>query len=60
MKGFEKEVMDIAVKEGAAFCDASYMYIAMRNRLTLVTDDRELMSVARKYVNVVTTGEIAT
>ncbi|MEM4827514.1 MAG: hypothetical protein QXK07_05690 [Desulfurococcaceae archaeon] len=52
--------MDIAVKEGAAFCDASYMYIAMRNRLTLVTDDRELMSVARKYVNVVTTGEIAT
>ncbi|MEM0050350.1 MAG: type II toxin-antitoxin system VapC family toxin [Candidatus Bathyarchaeia archaeon] len=60
VKGFEKEVMDIAVKEGVTFYDASYMYIAMRNKLTLVTDDRKLMSVARKYVNVVTTSEIAT
>ncbi|MEM2234674.1 MAG: type II toxin-antitoxin system VapC family toxin [Desulfurococcaceae archaeon] len=60
VKGFEKEVMDIAVKEGVTFYDASYMYMAMRNKLTLVTDDRKLMSVARKYVNVVTTGEITT
>ncbi|MEM3974716.1 MAG: type II toxin-antitoxin system VapC family toxin, partial [Ignisphaera sp.] len=60
VKGFEKEVMDIAVKEGVTFYDASYMYIAMRNKLTLVTDDRKLMSAARKYVNVVTTSEIAT
>ena len=60
VKGFEKEVMDIAVKEGVTFYDASYMYIAMRNRLTLITDDRKLMSAARKYVNVVTTSEIAT
>jgi len=52
--------MDIAVKEGVTFYDASYMYIAMRNKLTLITDDRKLMSVARKYVNVVTTSEIAT
>ncbi|MEM5833775.1 MAG: type II toxin-antitoxin system VapC family toxin [Candidatus Aenigmatarchaeota archaeon] len=60
VKGFEKEVIDIAVREGVTFCDASYMYIALRNKLTLVTDDRKLMSVARKYVNVVTTSEIAT
>ena len=60
VKGFEKEVMDIAVKEGVTFYDASYMYMAMRNKLTLVTDDRKLMSVAGKYVNVVTTGEITT
>ncbi len=60
VKGFEKEVMDIAVKEGVTFYDASYMYIALRNKLTLVTDDRKLMSAARKYVNVVTTSEIAT
>ncbi len=52
--------MDISVKEGVTFRDASYMYIALRNKLTLVTDDRKLMGVARKYVNVVTTGEIAT
>ncbi|MEM0179331.1 MAG: type II toxin-antitoxin system VapC family toxin [Fervidicoccaceae archaeon] len=60
VKGFEKDVMDIAVKEGVTFCDASYMYVAIRNKLTLVTCDRKLMSVARKYVNVVTTGEITT
>ncbi|MEM1732199.1 MAG: type II toxin-antitoxin system VapC family toxin [Desulfurococcaceae archaeon] len=60
VKGFEKEVMDIAVKEGVTFYDASYMYIAMRNKLTLVTDDRKLMSAARKYVNVTTTNEITT
>lgn len=60
VKGFEKEVMDIAIKEGATFYDASYMYIAMRNKLSLVTDDRKLMSVTRRYVNVLTTREIIT
>ncbi|MEM0172416.1 MAG: type II toxin-antitoxin system VapC family toxin [Thermoproteota archaeon] len=60
VKGFEKDVMDIAVKEGVTFCDASYMYVETRNKLTLVTCDRKLMSVARKYINVVTTGEITT
>ncbi|MEM4665521.1 MAG: type II toxin-antitoxin system VapC family toxin [Sulfolobales archaeon] len=50
VKGFEKEVMDVAVKEGVTFYDASYMYIAMRNKLTLVTDDRKLVSVARRYI----------
>lgn len=52
--------MDIAIKEGATFYDASYMYIAMRNKLSLVTDDRKLMSVTRRYVNVLTTREIIT
>ncbi|MEM4752797.1 MAG: type II toxin-antitoxin system VapC family toxin [Sulfolobales archaeon] len=60
IKGFEKEVMDIAVKEGVTVYDASYIYIATKNKLTLVTDDRKLMDVARKYVDVVTTNEIAT
>ncbi|MEM2589814.1 MAG: type II toxin-antitoxin system VapC family toxin [Zestosphaera sp.] len=60
IKGFEKEVVDIAVKEGVTIYDASYIYITAKNKLTLVTDDRELVDVARKYVNLVTTNEIAT
>ncbi|MEM0044320.1 MAG: type II toxin-antitoxin system VapC family toxin [Sulfolobales archaeon] len=58
IKGFEKEVMDIAVKEGVTIYDASYIYIAMRDKLTLATDDRKLMDIARKYVSVATTSEI--
>ncbi|MEM0458007.1 MAG: type II toxin-antitoxin system VapC family toxin [Sulfolobales archaeon] len=58
IKGFEKEVMDIAVKEGVTIYDASYIYTAMRDKLTLATDDRKLMDIARKYVSVATTSEI--
>ncbi|MEM0038687.1 MAG: type II toxin-antitoxin system VapC family toxin [Zestosphaera sp.] len=36
----EKDVLEIAMKEGISIYDASYIYIATQNKLTLVTDDK--------------------
>ncbi|MEM2820015.1 MAG: type II toxin-antitoxin system VapC family toxin [Candidatus Bathyarchaeia archaeon] len=60
MRGSEKEVLEIAIKEGITIYDASYIYIAVRNKLTLVTDDKKLINTAKKYTNAVTTTEITT
>lgn len=60
IRGSEKEVLEIAIREGVTIYDASYIYIAARNKLTLVTDDKKLINVAKKYTNVVTTTEITT
>ncbi|MEM3948945.1 MAG: type II toxin-antitoxin system VapC family toxin [Zestosphaera sp.] len=56
----EKDVLEIAMKEGISIYDASYIYIATQNKLTLVTDDKKLISVAKKYTNTVTTAEVTT
>jgi len=42
IKGLEKEVFDLASKEDLTIHDASYMYIAIRNKLILVTVDEKL------------------
>lgn len=59
IRGREKEVVDVAIKEGITIYDASYVYVAARNKLTLVTDDEKLINVAKKYVNTTTSTEIA-
>jgi len=51
-------VLDIAVEEGVTYYDASYICAAVKNGLTLVTDDDRLCSVARKYVETVTSIEV--
>jgi len=38
--GLEKEVINLASKEDFTVYDASYIYTAMRNGLTLVTEQR--------------------
>ncbi|MEM2026439.1 MAG: type II toxin-antitoxin system VapC family toxin, partial [Candidatus Bathyarchaeia archaeon] len=58
MRGSEKEALEIAIKEGITIYDASYIHIAARNKLTLVTDDKRLINTAKKYTNVITTTEI--
>ncbi|MEM3590959.1 MAG: type II toxin-antitoxin system VapC family toxin [Candidatus Bathyarchaeia archaeon] len=60
VKGSEKEVLEIAMKEGITIYDASYIHIAKRNKLTLVTDDKKLINAAKKYTNVATTTETIT
>ncbi len=60
VKGMEKEVFDLAVKEGLTVYDASYVLTAMKNKLTLVTDDQKLASKASKYVKCITTKELLT
>ena len=52
IKGFEDEVFTLAYKEDLTVYDASYLYVAMRNNLALVTDDKKLMNKASKYVKI--------
>lgn len=59
MKGFEKDIMDIALKEGITIYDAAYIHAAMHNSLTLVTDDQKLRKAASKYVNTSTSRNIS-
>jgi len=37
------EVLDVAAKNGMTFYDASYVYVARREGLRLVTEDPELL-----------------
>jgi predicted nucleic acid-binding protein len=53
-----KEVLKIAVNEGLTFYDASYIYLAVKNNLTLVTDDDKLYRVAERYVKVLKSKEL--
>jgi predicted nucleic acid-binding protein len=44
------EVLEIARAEKKTFYDSSYIYVAKRDNLTLVTEDRKLFKTAEKYV----------
>ncbi|MEM4576695.1 MAG: hypothetical protein QW701_04450 [Candidatus Nezhaarchaeales archaeon] len=58
IRGLEEEVFNLAVREGVTVYNASYLYIAMTDKLTLVTDDSELIDIARKYVSTISTSEL--
>ncbi len=58
IRGLEKEIFDLASKEDLTVYDTSYLYVAMRNKFTLVTDDQRLRSRASKYVKVITSSEL--
>ena len=51
-------VLNIAVKEGLTYYDASYIHSAIKNGATLVTDDKKLHSVAEKYVETIMSEEL--
>ena len=52
-------ILDIAVKERLTFYDASYIYLAKKSVLTLVTHDDTLSKIAKKYVKTVSVTDIA-
>jgi len=52
------EVLKLAVEEGLTFYDASYLYMALKNGMILVTDDAYLRKVARKYVKAFSSREL--
>ena len=58
IKTFERNVFELATKEGLTIYDAAYLYIAIMNRLILVTDDDKLREKALKYVGVLTTDKV--
>ena len=50
-----KEVLKIAISKDLTFYDSSYIYVAERSNLTLVTEDKELLS---KYTRAINTEKL--
>jgi predicted nucleic acid-binding protein len=50
IRSVEMEVYELALKEELTVYDSSYLYIARRDKLTLVSDDNKLLSKASRYV----------
>jgi len=59
IRGLEKEIFNLASREDLTVYDTSYLYVTMKNKFTLVTDDQRLRSKASKYVKVITSSELA-
>jgi predicted nucleic acid-binding protein len=52
-------ILDMAVDKKLTFYDASYVCLAKKNALTLVTHDGRLSRIAKKYVKAVSLADIA-
>lgn len=52
------KILNISLKESLTFYDASYIHNALKNNLTLVTDDEKLKKTANKYVGVLGSEEV--
>lgn len=51
-------VLELAVAEGITYYDAAYLHAALKDDKTLVTDDENLHTVAKKYVETLTSDEL--
>ena len=58
IQGNEREVIELAAREKLTIYDASYLLLAIKKNLILVTDDEKLKRKASKYVKVRKTQEI--
>ena len=59
IRGDEDKVLQLAVKEGLTAYDASYLHVALRDGLALVTQDRKLAERARHHVEVIEVKNLA-
>ena len=59
IRGLEEAVLELASEEGITVYDASYLAIAMRHGLVLVTDDKKLRDRASRHVKVLSSEEVA-
>ncbi len=57
-RGLESEVFKIAVETGLTVYDASYLALAHREKLTLVTEDVKLRNVASTMIRAVSLDEL--
>ena len=48
-----KEIMNTAIEEKLTFYDAAYLYFAIKNKLTLITNDKKLYEAAKNKIKVV-------
>jgi len=58
LRGLESEVFKIAVETGLNVYDASYLALAHREKLTLVTEDVKLRNVASTMIQAVSLDEL--
>jgi predicted nucleic acid-binding protein len=58
LRGLESEVFKIAVETGLTVYDASYLALARREKLTLVTEDVKLRNVASTMIQAVSLDEL--
>ena len=58
IKGEEAEVFKLALKETLTIYDASYLHVAIRDKLTIVTDDKKLRDKSSQYVKALSTKEL--
>jgi len=53
-----QDVLKIAVENDITFYDSAYLYLAIKNDLSLVTDDEKLYRIAGKYVRVLRSRDL--
>jgi len=58
LRGLEKDVLKVAVEHEVTAYDASYIVLARKHGLTLVTEDRELKNKALEIVKAVSLNEL--
>jgi len=58
LSGLESEVFKISVETGLTVYDASYLALARREKLTLVTEDVKLRNVASTMIQAVSLDEL--
>lgn len=56
--GLEEEITRIAVTNSVTAYDASYLALAKKHNLTLVTEDQKLAKVSAKIIRTVSLNEI--
>ena len=56
--GLEEEFFTLTLKENVTVYDASYMYVAMRDNLILITDDQKLRNKASRYAKAIPGSEV--
>ena len=52
-----QEIFDVSIKRNLSYYDAAYLAAAVKNNLTLVTDDHKLANAARAELISVTDGQ---
>ncbi|MFY3741274.1 MAG: putative nucleic acid-binding protein [Candidatus Nitrosomirales archaeon] len=58
ISGIEKSVKELSIQKSLTFYDASYLAAAVKNSLTLVTDDKQLAEASRKSVKVLGSADL--
>ena len=55
--GLAQEIFDVSLKRNLSYYDAAYLAVAVKNNLTLVTDDHKLAQAARAELISVIDGQ---